>query len=186
MKKLIATIFTCILLGSVALIAFAQGKSNSGNSLSKCISVKSGRKSFNVAKKSTINLKDYNFDICIDNITTEDDVCLFAFYNDEYMNKYKLPINKDDTDIFCPGSGLAENDLDAEKGYSLSINKPFTFHYLHAPRRINKENSCVIPVREITDPTGEFADKIYFSIFVDYNKNGIIEEQEYATFVISF
>lgn len=158
----------------------------SENSLSECISIKEGNKNFNISENASIILDSYNFDICIDNISIKQAVFLFAYHNTDYMNKYSFPIDADKTEIFCTGSGMAEFDLDHEKGYSLGINKPFSFHYLFERRRINKENSCIIPVRKLIDPAGKFTDKLCLSIFVDYNGNRIIEENEYAAIEISF
>ena len=186
MKKSVSTLLACILFASAGSNVFTQDKSSSGKSLSECISIKEGSKVFRTAENPSIVLDDYAFDIAIDNISKDDVVCLFAFYNEDYMSKYQLPVKTEDTELFCPGCGLAESLLDPEQGYSLSINKPSTFHYLFNERRLNYENSCVIPVRKITDPTGNFAGKICFSIFVDYNGNKIIEENEYAAFMVSF
>lgn len=181
MKKT-SLFLTCILFTLVISNAFAKDSTT----LAENISIKEGNKTFDLSKNPDIILDSFNFDVCIDNISTKQDVFLFAYYKADYMNKYSFPVNKDETEIFCIGSAIAESDLDQNKGYSLSINEPFTFHYLHEKRRINKDNSCILPVRKITDPTGNFSDKLCLSIFVDYNNNTIIEENEYAAVELSF
>lgn len=187
MKKFNSALLACVSLAFAATNVYAQDQSLAPKRyLSECISIRSGEKSFNITKNQNILLNDCAFDIFVDKITTDEAVYLFAYHNEDFMNKYQLPIKTDETEMFCPGSGLAESVLDPEKGYSLSINNPSTFHYLHEPRRLNNENSCVIPVRKITDPTGKFSGKIYFSLFVDYNNDSVIDENEYSTFVISF
>ena len=185
MKKSFLVLFVVILLMLVSLNVSAKDKTSSERSLSNLITIKEGDKNLKISENANIVLDNYMFDICIDNIIPDDAVYLFAYYNTDFMNKYQFPVNKDETEIFCTGSALAEYDLDPGKGYSLSINEPFTFHYVYKTRRINKSNSCIIPVRKLTDPTGKFAGKICFSFFVDYNNNNIIEENEYAAFEIS-
>ncbi len=181
----------CFLASALLLAGCASGKKENGlskgSTLTDCITIKAEKKSFEISKTPDIALKDFNiFDICIDNVKRDEVVYLFAYHNTDYMNKYQLPIKTVDTENFAPGSGMAEYNLDPEKGYSLIMNSSDSFHYLFDERRINLENSCVIPVRKVTDPSGNFTDKICFSIFVDHNRDSIIQEEEYATFIISF
>ena len=187
MKKSALCFLTCVLVLAGCASDSKEKASPKGNTLADCITIKAEKKSFDISKTPNIVLNDFNiFDICIDNISEDEVVCLFAYHNTDYMNKYQLPIRTEDTENFCPGSGMAEYRLDPEQGYSLIMNSSDSFHYLHDERRINKENSCVIPVRKVTDPSGNFTDKICFSIFVDHNGDDIIQQEEYATFIISF
>ncbi len=188
MKRSFAVLSACLLLVLAACASGAKDKTPaSGNTLADRITVKAENKTFSISKTPVIVLKDFNiFDICIDKITREDVVCLFAYHNEDYMDVYDFPVDVDDTEVFAMGNGVAEYDLDVEKGYTLSLNEPESFHYLFDARRINNENSCVIPVRKVTDSSGNFKDKICFSIFVDYNKDRIMQKEEYATFIISF
>ncbi|MBO4320139.1 MAG: hypothetical protein J5857_06690 [Treponema sp.] len=189
MKKFFGFLFACVffvLTACTTTTTAAKGTSAAGNTLTDRITVKKGNRIYRISEKQNITLSDYIFDICIDGITTEDNVCLFAYHNADYMDVYSFPVNVDDTEVFAMGNGVAEYDLDVEKGYTLSLNEPESFHYLFDARRINKENSCIIPVRDVTDSEGNFTDKIYFSIFVDYNKDRIMQKEEYATFIISF
>lgn len=187
MKKSVLSTSIVIFLMLLVSNAFAQDKPpEAERSLSDFITIKEGDKNLKISENTDIVLDNYIFDICIDNIISDEAVFLFAYHNTDFLNKYQFPINRDETEIFCTGSALAEYDLDPEKGYSLSINRPFTFHYLYKTRRINKSNSCMIPVRKITDPTGKFTDKLCLSFFLDYNNNTIIEKNEYAACEISF
>lgn len=188
MKKFLFLIVFILLTLSIFLlqIQFAERKNKDKPVLSSIMSVTVNGEKFNFDTKSDFYLYSENFDINFESIKTEQDIYVFAGANDEYVNKYSLPIKCDDTEIFPGGAALAENPLDESKGYSLSVNSPYSFHYISSDRRINTQDGAVIPVRNITDPFACFNGNLYISFFVDFNGNNIIEENEYAVLQFHF
>lgn len=139
-----------------------------------------GGYSYRFSDKNYIFLDDENFDIRFEGLKRFQNIYLFAYYNDSFINKFDLPVKADKTDIFNQGMAIAEKSLDKEEGYTLSVNKLHSMHCIGEDRRLNDDKGATIPVREISDSTGFMDDKIYLLFYVDYKKDRIIEENELA------
>ena len=171
MKKFILIIFCLV------VITFT---SCSKNNLSENISINHSEKTYKLSETKYIFLQDENFDIKFDNLKKNQNIYLFAYYDDSFINKYTLPVKANNTEIFNQGMAMAEKPLKKEKGYTLTINQIHTMHCIGEDRRLNDQTSATIPVRAISDSTGLMDDKIYLLFYVDYKNDKIIEENELA------
>ena len=137
-----------------------------------------------ISKANEYTLDSEEFDLYFDWDADEYALCLFAHYKPTYQHKYTLPIACDDTEIFPLGSGRAEYPLDPSKGYVLTVSDSESFSYIFGDRKIDTENGFMLPVRTIADMSGKYDGDIYISFFSDFNKNRMIEQDEYATLTL--
>ncbi len=148
--------------------------------LAENISILDGGKECKLSENKYIFLEDENFDIRFNGLKPKQNIYMFAHHNDSFIDKYKLPIKADDTDIFNLGMAMAERTLDKEKGYTLTINEVHSMHCIGDDRRLNDKDGATLPVRAISDATGFMDDKLYLLFYVDYKHNRIIEPNELA------
>ncbi len=148
--------------------------------LAEDISIFDGGKEFKFSENKYIFLEDENFDIRFNGLKPNQNIYLFAYHNDSFIDKYKLPVKADDTDIFNLGMAMAERTLDKEKGYTLTTNEIHSMHCIGDDRRLNDSKGATIPVRSISDATGFMDDRVFLLFYVDYKHNRIIEPNELA------
>ena len=85
------------------------------NILSENVLIIDGGYSYRFSDKNYIFLDDENFDIRFEGLKRSQNIYLFAYYNDSFINKFDLPVKADKTDIFNQGMAIAEKSLDKEE-----------------------------------------------------------------------
>ena len=130
-------------------------------------------------------IQDKPFEIVVEGVDEEDNIAIFAYHNDEMFDRYSYPVSTSDTVIFAPATGLAMPHNEDRK-FFLRINKELTQNYFSRGRRINKANHAIIQIKRIIDPYHLFLgkDTAYLTLFVDFNKNSFIEENEIRNIVL--
>jgi hypothetical protein len=158
---------------------FAQERDISGN-----ISIRQNDKEV-IASNGMFNITGMPFEIIFDNVNLDDNIAIFAYHSDEMFNRYDYPIITDETVMFAPGTGLAM-EVDENKSFFLRINTEMTQNYISSDRRINNTNQAVLRIKGFADTLNRFQEhKIaYLSIYIDYNKNGIIDLNEIKNIII--
>lgn len=138
-----------------------------------------------LARDGIFQIINKPFEVIIDNVSLKDNIAIFAYHSDEMFNRYDYPIRTADTVMFAPGTSLA---MSVEKNISffLRINEEYTQNYFPSDRRINHENQTILRIKGFADTLNRFQKRhiAYLSIFIDYNKNGIIEKNEISNIII--
>ncbi len=154
------------------------------------LQIKHNGQTYNVSDNTSFSFDSEEFDLFFSRLKKEQAVSIYASttYSVDPIPYYtgNFPVDSSKT-IFAPGGGLAEYPLNPEEGYSLSVINFFNgFHYIYDERRINTKEGALLPVRKITDATGEYTNRIYLTFFIDFDNNSIIEENEIWNIDITF
>lgn len=132
------------------------------------------------------HLDNMPFELIMGNIRSKDNIEIFVYDTPEMFYRYSWPERVQDTVMFAPGTGMAMA-VDSDKSFSLSINREKTKHYISVDRRTSQGNKAILRVNGFNYNLGRGAgtEVFYISIFVDGNKNEIVEKKEVAHFIVS-
>lgn len=128
------------------------------------------------AQNGVYNLEDQKFSISVNDVE-ERTINIFAYYSDEMGKKYSFPVEPKDTVIFYPATSLIDS-ADDNKEITLTINKEMQFNAVTPEKRTANNNTAVIKIKDIADTDDKFDGIIYLTIFIDFNDNNIIDENE--------
>lgn len=154
------------------------------------IQIKHNNQTYNVTDNTSFTFDSEEFDLFFNRLKKDQSVSIYtsSTYSPNLIPGYygKFPVESSET-TFAPGGGLAEGPFNPDEGYSLSVINSFNkFHYIYDERRINTKEGAVLPVRRITDSSGEYTNRIYITFFIDFDNNQIIEENEIWNIDITF
>jgi len=121
-------------------------------------------------------LEDQKFNISVNNAENKI-IHIFAYHNEEMFRKYSYPVECKDTVIFNPATALIDG-ADENKEITLTINKEMQYNVITPEKRVTNNNTAVIKIKNIADYDGKFNGMVYLTIFIDFNDNNIIEENE--------
>jgi hypothetical protein len=79
--------------------------------------------------------------------------------------------------MFHPASALINNN-DADNELTLYINREMQHNNLVFDKRINEDDMAILRIKNIADIDNRFTGTLYLTIFIDYNENEIIEQNE--------
>ncbi|QQO10925.1 hypothetical protein [Breznakiella homolactica] len=139
----------------------------------------------NKIKNSTGNfysIEDGKFTLILSNLNQEN-IRIFVYHDDSMFEKYQYPIKCEDTVMFHPATALS-NNTDENNEITLYINREMQHNNISSDRRIYEQNSALIKIANIADIDNKFDGKLYVTIFIDFNNNSIIEENEIQNIVI--
>jgi len=122
------------------------------------------------------NLEDQKFSIAVNDVEDRT-IHIFAYHSDEMGKKYSFPVEPKDTVIFYPATSLIDS-ADENKEITLTINKEMQFNAVTPEKRTANNNTAVIKIKDIADTDDKFDGIIYLTIFIDFNDNNIIDENE--------
>lgn len=137
------------------------------------------------ARGGIIEIRHKPFEIVVSGVDEEDNIAVFASPRDRMLARYRLPVSTSDTLMFAPGTGIAMPPNE-DRRFFLRINRDMSQNYFSGDRRIHTGNQAVIQIKGIIDPYDQFAgkDTAYLTLFVDFNRNRMIEEDEVAELVL--
>jgi hypothetical protein len=137
------------------------------------------------ARDGLIQIRRKPFEIVVSGVDEEDNIAIFASPRDRILDRYRLPVSTSDTVMFAPGTGIAMPPNE-DRRFFLRINREMSQNYFSRDRRINTGERAVLQIKGITDPYEQFAggDTVYLTLFVDFNKDRMIEEHELANLVL--
>jgi hypothetical protein len=121
-------------------------------------------------------INDDKFDIIISN-TNNKSIHIFAYHNDQMFSKYKYPIMCENTVMFHPASALI-NNANENKELTLYINREMQHNNISFDKRINVGDTAILRIKDIADIDNEFIGTLYLTIFIDYNENEILDQNE--------
>ncbi|MBN1647208.1 MAG: hypothetical protein JW874_04175 [Spirochaetales bacterium] len=134
-------------------------------------------------------LRDAPFEIRIKEINEEIAVQIFIYHTGRMFEAIRFPLACDESEMFAPGTGIAV-DVDPEtQEVDLYASEAGEGHnYIHNERRINTGGGAVIRVGGIADKYNRVmaARAAFMTLFADFNKNRIIEENELANIRLRF
>ena len=128
------------------------------------------------AQNWVYNLEDQKFSISVNDVDDRT-IHIFAYYSDEMFTKYTYPVEPKDTVIFYPATSLIDS-ADDNKEITLTINKEMQFNAVTPEKRTANNNTAVIKIKDIADTDEKLEGIIYLTIFIDFNDNNIIDENE--------
>jgi len=121
-------------------------------------------------------LEDQKFSILVNN--ADDKVIqIFAYHSDEMYNKYSYPVECEKTVIFHPATALISS-ADENMEINFVINTEMQHNAITEKKRTDNGGYAVIKIKDIADSDDKFNGMIYLTIFIDFNNNKIIEENE--------
>jgi hypothetical protein len=121
-------------------------------------------------------ITDKIFDIIINDVGDKI-IHIFAYHNDEMFRKYQYPEKSENTVMFHPATALI-NSADENMEVVLNINREMQHNAITPEKRINNNGSAIIKVKGVSDIDKNFNGVLYLTIFIDFNNNKIIEENE--------
>lgn len=121
-------------------------------------------------------IEDQKFNILVNNVNNKT-VHIFVYHNEDMFRRYTYPVKCENTVIFHPATALI-NSANENKEITLTINREMQYNVITREKRINNNNTAIIKVKDIADTDDKFNGVIYLTIFVDFNNNNIIEENE--------
>jgi len=139
------------------------------------VSIEQNNKNINESN-DIYTLEDKKFNILINDVDDKT-IHIFAYHNDEMFSKYSYPVECENTVIFNPATALIDN-ADKNTEITLMINKEMQYNVITPEKRITDDNTAVIKIKNIADYEGKYNGTLYLTIFVDFNDNNIIEENE--------
>jgi hypothetical protein len=121
-------------------------------------------------------IEDNKFNLIISN-ANDKAIHIFVYHNNQMFTKYQYPIHCEDTVTFHPATALINNN-DENNEMTLYINKEMQHNVITPEKRITNRNKSIIKIKDITDGDDRFNGTLYVTVFIDYNGNGIIEQNE--------
>jgi hypothetical protein len=121
-------------------------------------------------------IEDRKFNILVNNVNDKT-ICIFAYHSEEMFTKYSYPVKCENTVIFHPATALIDS-ANANKEITLTINREMQHNVITPEKRTNSNGTAVIKIKDIADTDDKFNGMLYLTIFVDFNKNDIIENNE--------
>jgi hypothetical protein len=121
-------------------------------------------------------IDDNKFDIVISN-TNNKPIHIFVYHNDRMFSKYQYPLSCENTVMFHPASALT-NDSNENKELTLYINREMQHNNISFDKRINMDDTAILRIKDIADVDNKFTGTLYLTIFIDYNENEILEQNE--------
>ena len=173
LAALVFVLFSCVTSGSANEAQPRQTQKKADKTFK--VTVEQNNKNINESD-GTYQLDDQKFNILLNNVDDKT-IHIFAYHSDEMFNKYTYPIECKNTVMFHPATALID-EADENKEITLTINKEMQYNTVPAEKRANLNNNAVIKIKEIADTEGKYNGTAYLTIFVDFNDNNIIEENE--------
>jgi hypothetical protein len=133
-------------------------------------------------KKGFYKITDKPFQISINEIPKESAVYIFAFNDDSFQKKFVIPSAIKNVTFFLPGTGMAVEINKKDGSIPLFICSKYSHNHVTEDRRSIKGNGALINISGIyeADKKIEGHMELYLIIFVDKNKNDIIDDGESA------
>ena len=122
----------------------------------------------------TIN--DQKFSILVKNAGNRT-IHIFAYHNEEMFKKYSYPIKCENTVIFHPATALI-NKADENMEITLTINREMQYNVITPEKRIDGNGITIIKIKDIADTDSKFSGILHLTVFIDFNDNKIIDENE--------
>jgi hypothetical protein len=121
-------------------------------------------------------IEDQKFNILINN-AQDKTIHIFAYHSGEMFTKYYYPVKCENTVMFHPATALIDS-ADENKEITLTINREMQYNVITPEKRINNNSTAVIKIKDIADTDNKFNGMLYLTIFIDFNGNNVIEENE--------
>jgi hypothetical protein len=127
-------------------------------------------------------IEDQKFNILIRNADNKT-IHIFAYHSGEMFKKYVYPVKCENTVIFHPATALITG-ADENKEITLTINREMQYNVITTEKRIDNNGTALIKIKDIADTDDKFNGMLYLTIYIDFNKNGIIEENEIKNIIL--
>lgn len=127
-------------------------------------------------------IMDEPFNLVLDGLESIRNIKIFAYHTPEYFDLYKWPIAVTETPMFRSGSSLAIN---LQEPVSLQINGKHSVNNIVSEQWKVNDGQATILIDGFKDPFNKVNNKIFLTIFVDFNENEIIENNEIKNITIN-
>jgi hypothetical protein len=155
----------------------------SAHAFDSVVSIEQNKRIINSSENNFL-IDDDKFNIIVTNANRHM-IQIFVYHNDQMFSRYNYPVKCEDTVIFHPATILA-NANDHNNEVKLYINREMQVNAITAEERFYEGDKSIIKIKDIADSDNKFNGTLYLMIFIDYNKNGIIESNEIGNITISF
>jgi hypothetical protein len=137
----------------------------------------------NTGSGNNFSINDDKFNIIVTNANNKT-IHIFVYHDNQMFSRYNYPVKIENTVIFHPATALA-NSNDNNNEVTLYINMEMQYNAITSEKRINDGDRAIIKIKDIADRDNRFNGILYLMIFIDYNENGIIENNEIENITIN-
>ncbi|MDR1858549.1 MAG: hypothetical protein LBQ69_03680 [Treponema sp.] len=129
-----------------------------------------------IEENGVYSIDDQKLNILVKNADNRT-IHIFAYHNEEMFKKYSYPIKCENTVIFHPATALMDK-ADENMEITLTINREMQYNAITPEKRTGENGTAIIKIKDIADIDDKFSGILYLAVFIDFNENNIIDENE--------
>jgi hypothetical protein len=129
-----------------------------------------------IEENGVYSIDDQKLNILVKNADCKT-IHIFAYHNEEMFEKYSYPIKCENTVIFHPATALIDR-ADENMEITLTINREMQYNVITSEKRIDENGTAIIKIKDIADIDNKFNGILHLTVFIDFNENNVIDENE--------